>query len=77
MSYLSANASHIRMQEVNLTYNLKQHLLSKLKIRNAALFIQGNDLFTITANKFGEDPEYPLGTINPQARVTFGFQLEL
>jgi len=29
------------------------------------VYAQGNDLFTIYANKAKEDPEYPLGTLKP------------
>lgn len=76
LNYLVANASHIRMQEVNIAYNLPRHLLQKISLSRLQFFAQGNDLFTITANNVGEDPEYPLGTMNPQPKLTIGMKLE-
>lgn len=76
LSYLIEDASHIRMQEINLNYNLPVQLTSKLAMRNVQFFAQGNDLFTVVANKSGEDPEYPLGTLKPQPRITLGIKCE-
>lgn len=76
LSYLIESASHIRMQEVNLSYNLPQSVLSKLKMSRIQLFAQGNDLFTLVANNAGEDPEYRLGTLKPQPRISLGFKCE-
>jgi TonB-linked SusC/RagA family outer membrane protein len=77
LSYLIEDASHIRMQEVNLTYNLNKRTLSRIRLDNVQVFAQGNDLFTIYANKAKEDPEYPLGTMNPQPTVTLGIKCSL
>lgn len=76
MSYLIESASHVRMQEVNLSYNLPSRLLQKIKMGRVQVFAQGNDLFTIVSNNVGEDPEYPLGTLKPQARVSLGVKCE-
>lgn len=76
MSYLMENASHIRMQEVNVSYNIPQRLLSKFKMNRLQVFAQGNDLFTLVSNDAGEDPEYPLGTLKPQPRVSLGVKCE-
>lgn len=46
-------------------------------MRRVQVFAQGNDLFTIVANNAGEDPEYPLGTLKPQPRISFGIKCEL
>ncbi|MNJ87440.1 TonB-dependent Receptor Plug Domain protein [compost metagenome] len=72
LDYLVEDASHIRMQEVNLSYNLPSRLVSKLNLNRVRVYAQGNDLFTWFANDAGEDPEYLLGTLNPQPRVTLG-----
>jgi TonB-linked SusC/RagA family outer membrane protein len=77
MSYLAENASHIRMQELNITYHLKNRLASAMHIGGLQLYAQGNDLFTILANSSGDDPEYPLGTMKPQPKFTFGLKLTL
>lgn len=76
LDYLIENASHIRMQEVNVSYNLPASLLNKLNIKRVQLFVQGNDLFTVVANNAGEDPEYPLGGLKPQPRISLGFKCE-
>jgi TonB-linked SusC/RagA family outer membrane protein len=76
LSYLVESASHVRLQELNVNYNLKK-LVSKTGIKGAQVFAQGNDLLTIKANKFGEDPEYPIGGLKPQPRYTFGVKFEL
>lgn len=75
-SYLMENASHIRMQEVNLTYSLPRRLLPKLNISRLMVYAQGNDLFTIYANSANEDPEYPLGTMKPRPKLTLGIKCE-
>lgn len=76
MSYLTENASHIRMQEINLTYNVPESLLARVNLDSRPqIYIQGNDLFTVLFNDFGEDPEYPLGGMKPQPKFTFGVKL--
>ncbi|WP_426330182.1 SusC/RagA family TonB-linked outer membrane protein [Pedobacter sp. R-06] len=75
LDYLVDNASYVRLQEVNLSYNVPVRLLSKFGLARMQLYAQGNNLFIITANKYGEDPEYPIGTVRPQAQYTFGFKL--
>ena len=76
LSYLTENASHIRMQEVNLTYNLPASIMGRLNLNSRPqIFVQGNDLFTILFNDAGEDPEYPVGGMKPQPKFTFGVKL--
>lgn len=76
LSYLIENASHIRMQEVNLTYTLRRSPIQKINFTRLQLFAQANDLFTVYANNADEDPEYPLGTMNPRPRLTLGLKCE-
>lgn len=76
LSYLIENASHIRMQEINLSYNLPMNLSSKAGMKRVQVFAQGNDLFTVVANNAGEDPEYPMGTLKPQPRISLGIKCE-
>jgi outer membrane receptor protein involved in Fe transport len=77
MSYLVENASHVRMQEVNLTYNLDRAKLKKIHFQQVQLFAQANNLFTIYSNNAKEDPEYPLGTMRPQPTITLGLKASL
>lgn len=72
LDYVSANASHFRLQEVNLTYHLPTTNWSLLNKSRLMVYAQGNDLFTVLFNKDKEDPEYPIGTIKPLPKFTFG-----
>jgi TonB-linked SusC/RagA family outer membrane protein len=77
LSYLSQNASWIRLQEVNLNWRVPSNWLGKAGFRNSSVYVQGNDLLVLLANRYGEDPMYPLGTLNPMPKFTFGFKCEL
>ncbi len=73
MSYLAVSASHIRMQELNLTYHLPAAIQKKLSASgDFSIYAQGNNLFTILFNKYGEDPEFPKNGMKPQPQYTFG-----
>ncbi len=75
LDYLVQNANHIRVQELNITYNMPRKWASKLGISSAKLYAQGNNLVTLSNNKYNEDPEFPLGNLRPQAAFTFGLNL--
>ncbi len=75
MNYLTEDASHIRIQEINLTYSLPRKITNKLGISSLNLFAQANNVGVILWNDFDEDPEYPKGTLRPQATYTFGMNL--
>lgn len=69
------DASFIRLKNVSLRYNLT-HALSKLKVHQATVYLQGNNLFTITNYK-GFDPE-TRGMVMPPIRMyTLGLQFTL
>ena len=78
LDYLVENASHVRIQEINLTYNMPTRLLSKIGSSSLQIYVQGNNLHTFVANKYDEDPEYPTsmngGTIRPRASYTLGLK---
>ena len=80
-SYNYLNASLLRMQEINLTYNLPLKWISRVGFHNASVIVQANNVFTILANKTGEDPDYPKGATNigakPKAQYTFGVKFDL
>ena len=75
MDYLTADASHIRFQEINLSYSLPSQVIKSVGIDSFRLFCQVNNMGTILFNDFNEDPEYSKGTIRPQATFTVGMQL--
>jgi len=76
LSYLIEDASHIRLQEVNLSYNVPSRLVNKLKLNRIRAFAQANDLYTWVANNVGEDPQYPIGTLKPQPRISLGVNID-
>jgi hypothetical protein len=50
------DASFIRLRSVTLRYNLARQLLNKLKIKNASLWVTGENLYTWTKYT-GQDPD--------------------
>ncbi len=77
LDYLTADASHIRFQEVNVSYNVPKRIVTKLGFERIRVYSQVNNLGTIVFNDFDEDPEYPMGGMKPQAMYTFGFNFTL
>jgi TonB-dependent starch-binding outer membrane protein SusC len=54
------NGSFWRLRNVQVSYNLQRNLLQRLKINSLRVFVQGQNLFTITKYR-GYDPEVPAG----------------
>ncbi|GGI25286.1 SusC/RagA family TonB-linked outer membrane protein [Pedobacter mendelii] len=83
LSYNYVSSSLIRLQELNLSYNIPAKLLNKVHVRGAQLTFQGNNLYTWLANDTGIDPDYPtnpltgFGTVRPRAQYTFGIKFQL
>ncbi len=77
LDYLTASASHIRFQELNINYRVPANILKKIGFKSASLYAQLNNLGTILFNEYGEDPEYPRGTLKPQTTYTFGLKFNL
>lgn len=72
-SFWLRNADYIKIQNVQLGYQLPQALLAKLKLNYLRLFVSGQNLATIT-NYDGFDPEggyYPLSRT-----LSFGLNLK-
>lgn len=76
VSYLAENAGVIRMQEINLTYNMPKHILNKIGLSGVQIYGMVNNVFSIYANSFGEDPEYNRGGLKPQPAYTFGLKFQ-
>lgn len=72
LDYRVADASHIRFQEINLTYNMPNKYISKYGIKNVRLYGQVNNVARILFNSYDEDPEYRFG--NRRATFTFGMK---
>lgn len=73
LEYFVQNSSFIRLKEINLEYNLPVKLTSKLHLRGAKVFVQARNLGLIyTANDYGYDPEWLIGSNKPVATIAFG-----
>lgn len=74
--YFIENGNYIKMKNLQLGYTLPNSVLQKLHLRTARIYLQAQNLFTIT-NYNGADPE-GLGYPYPQPRtytfgISFGF----
>jgi TonB-linked SusC/RagA family outer membrane protein len=75
--YSLADASYVRLKNLSISYELLASWINKVNIRQARLFIQGQNLLTIT-NYAGVDPETKSFSGMPPLKVlTFGLQLGL
>lgn len=70
------DASYIRMQNLSLSHTFKKEWLQKIRIQNLRLYMNVQNLFTITGYKIG-DPEMNgnLYAIPPQRTIAFGTSL--
>jgi TonB-linked SusC/RagA family outer membrane protein len=72
-----SDASYIRCKNIYLSYDLPFGVLSKVRIKNARIYVQGQNLFTLT-HYTGADPENQnLYSLPPLRTLTAGIQLTL
>lgn len=72
---LIADASFVRLKNISLSWQLPENLLSKVSMSNLRLYLQGQNIFTIT-NYIGMDPENQYSRSLPPLRVfTAGLQV--
>jgi len=73
------DASFLRLKTLSLSYSLPPAILSRLKINSLKIFLQGQNLLTIT-KYIGYDPEnaeLPTLAIPPLKQLTLGIQCSL
>jgi TonB-dependent starch-binding outer membrane protein SusC len=58
-TYYLEDGSYLRMRNVQLNYSVPRNILSKIGLSNATLYVQGQNLFTLTKYT-GLDPEINL-----------------
>ncbi|SFF07009.1 TonB-linked outer membrane protein, SusC/RagA family [Chitinophaga sp. CF118] len=69
-------ATYARLKNVSLSYTFNSNLTRKAHISNARIYVQGQNLLTITKFLGGGDPETRnLGTLGPLRIFTLGTQL--
>jgi hypothetical protein len=70
-----SDASFIRLKNLYLSYELPDHTISRFHIQKCKIFLQGQNLITIT-KYLGLDPENgSQGYLPPLKIITAGFQL--
>lgn len=74
--YFIENGSYMKLKNIQIGYTLPATVANRLKMRNLRVYVQGQDIFTITRYK-GADPEglgypYPIPRIFT-AGLNFGF----
>lgn len=76
MSYLAVNASHIRVQEINVAYNLPKTAVARMRMQSMQVYFQCNNPFNIYFNGYREDPEFSRGSVRLQAAYTIGLKFK-
>ncbi|SHN41854.1 SusC/RagA family TonB-linked outer membrane protein [Chitinophaga sp. CF418] len=73
-----SDASYIRLKNVSLSWQIPEVLKKKSHLKNCRLFVQGQNLFTITKYA-GLDPETKIiyNSLPPLRTIVFGVQLSL
>jgi TonB-dependent starch-binding outer membrane protein SusC len=69
-----SDASFIRLRNVSLSYKFPTNWLSKARLQQASIYLQGQNLWTFT-NYLGLDPESQSASLPPLRRITIGFQV--
>lgn len=67
-TYFIENGSFLKLREVRLGYNFSESLIQRFGASELSIFVQGENLFTISSSDFtGPDPENP-GNAFPYSR---------
>jgi TonB-linked SusC/RagA family outer membrane protein len=73
---LVAKGDNIRLQDINISYDLSGIRLKNLSARHLQLYVYANNLALLwKANHFGIDPDYQTGP--PPKTIAIGFKLDL
>ena len=70
------DASFVRLQNARLSYQFPASLISRYKLENVTVFLQGQNLLTIT-NYRGWDPETQSSSLPPLRIITAGLTVSL
>jgi hypothetical protein len=71
------DASFVRLKNCSLSWTMPEKINQSLRLQRLRVFLQGQNLFTLTKYK-GLDPEtQSLSTLPPLRVMTFGFQITL
>ena len=72
------DAWFVRLQNVNLSYNLPSNWLKKIRLSRVQVYVDGKNLKVWTPWK-GLDPEYTSNQLStpPQRSISFGLKIDL
>lgn len=73
LDYQVRDAWNIRMQNINLSYNLPKGIISKFNLSGVMAYAQVNNVFVLKAYK--EDPDFRLGSERYLPSYTFGVKV--
>jgi hypothetical protein len=73
--YFYTDASYIRLKNLSLSWQMPSEWIKKVKMQNARIYLQGQNLITITNYK-GMDPEnLSISSLPPLKLITVGVQV--
>jgi TonB-dependent starch-binding outer membrane protein SusC len=71
------NTSFVRLKNLAISYQFPKQWLGKINVQNLRLYVQCQNLFTITHNYLGYDPETGATGLPPLRVITGGLQINL
>ncbi len=75
-TYFVENGSYAKLRTLQIGYNLPERITSKLHMRNARIYVSGNNLLTVKSSGLTcSDPENPRWAYPHSTSVTFGIQI--
>ncbi|SDF00919.1 SusC/RagA family TonB-linked outer membrane protein [Chitinophaga filiformis] len=72
-----SNASYVRLKNISISYQLPTLLISKAKLQTARIYLQSQNLLTITKYIGGDPENRSLRGIPPLKMITVGIQVGL
>jgi hypothetical protein len=70
------NCDFVKLQEVTLNYIIKKAWTKKINVKQAEIFCNAKNIFTLTDWAWGPDPEFSDQKGNPSIRTTvFGLKV--
>jgi TonB-linked SusC/RagA family outer membrane protein len=74
--FMIQNASYLKLRNLMLGYNIPVKTAEKLKLKNAQIYLQASELFTLHSKDWsGTDPENPAAYYPLTRGITFGVNL--
>jgi hypothetical protein len=72
-----SNARYARLQNLSFGYQVPQPVLSKWRIANLRVYLQGQNLFTISSYRNTDPENLNSASLPPLRQYTAGFQITL